>query len=120
MRSPVEDPEAVRVPRPGRPLLVLVAGFLLMVFLGRLLVTGTPGAWATFALALPVVLVVLASRIRLLPALAVTASFALAVLSVRWLAVNTQAGWAPLLLAPVVVATVALMAAVWRRIRPAT
>jgi hypothetical protein len=75
--------------------------FVLAVLLARLALAGGE-AWIILAVALPVVCFVLATRIRLLPALAVTALFAGAVLAFRYFLLGFDYALPALLVLPAV------------------
>lgn len=79
---------------------LLVAAFLAAVVAARLLLAGGLG-WTLFALALPVVLLVLWRLLGLVPAVLVVGFFAAATLAVRGLLTTPRLGWGLLLVVPV-------------------
>jgi hypothetical protein len=102
--------------RPTKVVLVGVLVFIVAVILGRLLVAG--GAlWALFAIAVPVVIVILGRSVGWGAGLVLTVLFTVAVLGTRWLLQNNPGGWIALLLLPVVALTALLVGRVLGMLR---
>jgi hypothetical protein len=83
-----------------RLFVVLALGWLVVVLLARLLLAGGLG-WSVFALALPILLVVLARLMGIGPALLLVALFAAVTLAMRVLLTTPRLGWSLVVLVPV-------------------
>jgi hypothetical protein len=91
-------------PRGGRPVrlaLLMVAAWLCAIVIARLLLAGGAG-WVLFALALPVLLLVLGRLLGVGRAVVLVGFFAAATLAMRALLTTPKLGWALVLLVPVV------------------
>jgi hypothetical protein len=103
--------EASRGGRPVRLALVLVVAWLLAIVVARLLLAGGAG-WVVFALALPVLLLVLGRLWGVGAAVVVVSFFTAATLAMRALLTTPRLGWALALLVPVLGLSVSIAARV--------